>query len=335
MPSDPKALMLLAARANSITGAGVQPWHLKASFQLFDWDGKPTNQGTYEEFWASPTKRKRIFTSTTFTQTEFTTEKGILRSGLNAPPPAPLAQIVNQLIDPMQLDEEKVQHLTVALKENKTKVQTLECLGITGSDRDDSPRYIVGDVFCLDDKIPLLRISTRSGPMAAQVLRNNTVRFQGHYLPQDIQSLAPGPPDGKPRPTFKLHLDSVEVLKTVDEADFAPSADAVPPPRRIELSADVASKQLLNHPKPAYPPIAKAACVSGKVVLEVVIASNGTIESARVISGPPMLQEAAIDSVRKWTYKPFLANGEAVEVGTTATVPFVLPIGAGPGGPCG
>src|SRR5580700_1766841 len=54
MPSDPKALMLLAARANSIAGADVQPWHLKATFQVFDWDGKLTNQGTYEEFWAGP-----------------------------------------------------------------------------------------------------------------------------------------------------------------------------------------------------------------------------------------------------------------------------------------
>jgi protein TonB len=86
----------------------------------------------------------------------------------------------------------------------------------------------------------------------------------------------------------------------------------------------VAAGMLLQKTIPVYPPIAKAARVSGTVVLQAVISKSGTIENLKVISGPAMLQGAAQDAVRSWRYRPYLLNGEPVEVETTVNVVFTL-----------
>jgi len=64
--------------------------------------------------------------------------------------------------------------------------------------------------------------------------------------------------------------------------------------------------------------------VQGQVVLNAIISKHGTIEDLHVLSGHPMLIQAALDAVRQWRYKPFLLNGEPVEVETTVTVIFNL-----------
>jgi TonB family protein len=102
-------------------------------------------------------------------------------------------------------------------------------------------------------------------------------------------------------------------------------ASAVPPPKRIYISAGVAMGMLLEHQIPIYPPEAKTARVSGTVVLESTIGKDGAVEELRVVSGPAMLQQAALDAVRTWRYSPYLLNGEPIEVRTTVNVIFTLP----------
>jgi periplasmic protein TonB len=74
--------------------------------------------------------------------------------------------------------------------------------------------------------------------------------------------------------------------------------------------------------RPVYPAIAKAGHVEGTVVVEAIISRAGTIESLHVISGPMMLQSAAIDAIRAARYRPYRLNGEPTEVQTTITVNF-------------
>jgi hypothetical protein len=69
MPKDPKDLMLLAAGVNGLGGADVKPWHLKANYQTFDADGKPKDQGVFEEWWVGPEKYKVSYSSASFNQT--------------------------------------------------------------------------------------------------------------------------------------------------------------------------------------------------------------------------------------------------------------------------
>jgi protein TonB len=95
-------------------------------------------------------------------------------------------------------------------------------------------------------------------------------------------------------------------------------------PKKIAISSGVATGLLLQKVQPVYPAIAKAARVSGTVVLQATISKSGTIENLRVVSGPAMLQQAAMDAVKNWRYKPYLLNGDPVEVDTQVNVIFSL-----------
>ena len=81
---------------------------------------------------------------------------------------------------------------------------------------------------------------------------------------------------------------------------------------------------LLLKTSPLYPPIARAARVQGTVVLQATISKTGSIENLHVVSGPAMLQQAALDAVKSWRYKPYLLNNEPVEVETQVNVIFTL-----------
>jgi periplasmic protein TonB len=90
------------------------------------------------------------------------------------------------------------------------------------------------------------------------------------------------------------------------------------------VSQGVMNGLLVFKPMPVYPPIALASRTQGTVVLEAIISKSGTIENLRVMSGPAMLQQAALDAVRRWIYRPYLLNRQPVEVETTVNVVFTL-----------
>jgi protein TonB len=73
---------------------------------------------------------------------------------------------------------------------------------------------------------------------------------------------------------------------------------------------------------PKYPPLASKAHVQGKVVLEATLKEDGTVDAIKVISGHPLLVNAAIDCVKLWRYEPSLLNGQPVAVILTAIVTF-------------
>ena len=81
---------------------------------------------------------------------------------------------------------------------------------------------------------------------------------------------------------------------------------------------------LIFRVQPDYPSLARQVRVQGQVVLRAVISREGTIENLQVLSGHPMLVRAAVDAVRQWKYRPYLLNGEPVEVETEVKVNFIL-----------
>ena len=97
-----------------------------------------------------------------------------------------------------------------------------------------------------------------------------------------------------------------------------------PPPERVRVGGQVAAAKLISQPRPNYPPLARQARIQGTVRLEAVISKEGVIENLEVISGHPLLIQAALDAVRRWRYQPTLLNGVPVEVITTIDVNFTL-----------
>jgi protein TonB len=105
------------------------------------------------------------------------------------------------------------------------------------------------------------------------------------------------------------------------------SAAAVPrvaTPQRVRVSQGVSQGLIIRKVQPNYPPLARSARIQGNVLLAAVISKDGSIEGLHVISGHPMLVPAALDAVKQWKYKPYLLNGDAVEVETQITVIFSL-----------
>ena len=95
-------------------------------------------------------------------------------------------------------------------------------------------------------------------------------------------------------------------------------------PNALRVSSTIATGLLLRKVVPQYPPLAKAMHTQGSVVLAATIAKDGTIANLRVVSGPAVLQQAALEAVRQWLYRPYLLNGEPVEVETSVNVIFTL-----------
>ena len=95
-------------------------------------------------------------------------------------------------------------------------------------------------------------------------------------------------------------------------------------PQRVRISQGVTRGLLVQKVEPQYPTLARAARVQGDVVLSAVIDTNGQITNLQLVSGHPMLVPAAIAAVKQWRYKPYLLNGQPVEVETTITVIFSL-----------
>jgi TonB family protein len=101
-------------------------------------------------------------------------------------------------------------------------------------------------------------------------------------------------------------------------------ANLMAAPQREHVSQSVSTGLLVSKVNPTYPPLARQAHIAGTVVLQVENSKTGDIQNLHLISGHPMLAPAAIEAVKQWKYKPYLLNGEPVEVETTVQVNFTL-----------
>lgn len=102
-------------------------------------------------------------------------------------------------------------------------------------------------------------------------------------------------------------------------------APSMTPPMRISLAADVQAESACGGPsQPFYPVLAKQAKIQGTVVLHAIIGTDGTVKELQVVSGHPLLIQAAIEDVKQWRYKPTLKNGQPVEVDTQINVIFKI-----------
>lgn len=96
------------------------------------------------------------------------------------------------------------------------------------------------------------------------------------------------------------------------------------PPKQLTVPAEVMAQNILTKAIPIYPPEAKKARIQGTVVLRALISKDGIVENLQVLSGPQELQQSSLDAVRQWTYKPYLLNGDPIEVETTVNVVYSL-----------
>jgi len=170
---------------------------------------------------------------------------------------------------------------------------------------------------------PLPRIQTQVQPLPGELIAPT-------IIPSDIARVVDAPDAGLaiPRGSFE-GIGSVIPVPIERPPVVAPPPPPPPPAPKassgpIRVGGNVELANLIFQAKPEYPPIARQARVQGAVVMEATISKDGSVVDLRVVSGNPLLNEAAIAAVRQWRYKPTLLNGEPVEVITTITINFAL-----------
>jgi len=323
-----------ASAANTLSGADVHPWHLKATFSLLDEQGKATDHGSYEEFWVSTHKYKRIMAGTGFTRTEFGAEAAPVITGTKNWPSPLFGSLLQAWVFPWPA-RAQIDRFDITAEHCEIDGAGYACfLMKTRPMPIGMPSNVVA-TQCFQPGSTFLRLTLYE---KTTVKRDHPVNFQGRQLPGDIEV------DRNGKVAMTAHLESIESLDPVDDALFVPPPDAVPlpikqirekgspasggmpvlPDGKVSIAPGIAAGLLLSKTAPVYPPIAKAARVQGTVVLQGLIGKDGTLKELHVISGPPLLQQAALDAVQQWVYRPYLLNNEPVEVLTSIYVVFTL-----------
>ena len=126
-----------------------------------------------------------------------------------------------------------------------------------------------------------------------------------------------GPPIG-----VEVHRAIAELTERREgqAAALQPSSCAFPASQKITVSAGVSASMLKTKVVPVYPAEVLKNHVSGMVVLHATISTKGVVEAITVISGPASLQEATLDAVRQWTFRPYQLNNRPIEVETTINI---------------
>jgi TonB family protein len=92
------------------------------------------------------------------------------------------------------------------------------------------------------------------------------------------------------------------------------------PPKKVSQAEALGA--VVSKVAPEYPPIARQLHISGSVTIELTIAESGSVESTSAVSGNPVLTKPAMDTLKKWKFKPFTANGEPVKAQTQISIDF-------------
>jgi len=334
-PKDPKELLQLVARLNGIAGNDQKPWHMKFSFTLFDPDGKEINHGTYDEYWAAAKHFKIVETDDKFSEADYGTENGVVRSGEAVEIPQSFNEVSDKFLHPLANYAVQLASTTakVEVQERQFGQVKLRCIMTTEPAANSHSIDTYGPTTCIDPDIPAVRIL---GPLAQGrlVVFDNIASFRGRYVARDITVKLAG------KPEINAHLDTLESVDAVNEALFTPPPDAKPLtpiaplsnagpepgqiPKIVSISAGIAVGRLIRASPPFYPIWAKQNGISGTVVIQAKIGKDGHVYDAHAISGPDELRGAAVDAVKHWVYKPYVLNGEPVEVLTTVNVIFTL-----------
>jgi protein TonB len=175
------------------------------------------------------------------------------------------------------------------------------------------------------------RVLPHSASTSASNLAENGQIIQPRSIPRTIQQITdvvPPPPvdrggagvDGGTGTRGGVLSSVVSSIGDAMRSAAPPTPTVTRPPRVSRMMEG----NLIYRLEPRYPPLAIQTRIQGDVVLQAVISRFGTIENLQLVSGPPMLVRAAMDAVQQWRYRPYVLNGEPIEVETQVTVKFIL-----------
>jgi TonB family protein len=326
LPKDPRAIFEAAAPLYDFNSPELKPWHLKATYQLYDEKGKPTEQGTYEHWWASPKVYRSTWTRAGVSVSEWNTPEGTSLRKASGGPLRFFERALNSILlsplpshSPLDASRLKLELMMLPVGSEKLACVSSSLQG-EPNNRVSAPSSARVDSYCFDPSTFALRTSY-SNSFTREF--NQIEKTQGRYLPRSL-AISFG--------TQKVFSVSVEVVDGLmpNDAALVPPVDAVLEQRAASQGGSpggdaVTNGELIKKVPPVYPFMARTRHQQGTVALEGVIGTDGRIHDLEVVASPSQrLTHSAVDAVKQWEYKPYLLNGKAVDVDTTVIINFDL-----------
>jgi TonB family protein len=260
---------------------------------------------------------KTVYTSPSYTSTEVQTKEGLYRSKGTTPTPAPLQLVVQEVVHPMPSEKDIGDSKPDLRRETIGKVP-MDCIMLAQEIKNVAYAPLgLFPTYCFDRDKDSLRVSYDFGSQI--IARNKLGTFQQRTVAVELVTLQ------NSITAITAHVDALQSA-ALEDSGFVPSSDLEAVKRdQVSVAPGVMAGQKTGGVNPHYPETSRRNRVAGPVILRARIGTDGHIHSLRVISTPAAdLAIASLDAVRQWTYKPYLLNGEPVDVDTQITVNFAF-----------
>ena len=321
-PKDPRELLALARPAYDFDDVSLKPWHLKGSYQLFDENGKPGEEGAYEYWWTAPGVYRSSWSRPGGMRTEWHTAHGRTMSVASGKRIMAIERDLRDLLVNPVPDVSKLAPGEAEFEKDDLKVGKLNLQFARMSlrrQKDGRPPTIPGvraGTYCFEE--PGLFLAVEHDPDADYTEFHQLRSFQGRVIAGEVIRSFNG------RYLFKYSLDKMTWIDAKDPA-LNPTTDAKVTAEDATRQESAAQSHLLNKVPPIYPPAAKSTHTTGAVLLDVLIGTNGRVRDVVVLgSSSPLLTQAAKDAVGQWQYSPYVVDGEPQEVSTRVKVFFMM-----------
>ncbi|MDR3735763.1 MAG: energy transducer TonB [Acidobacteriaceae bacterium] len=311
-----QARLQRAEALSSLDDAALKPWYLKASFQLFDATGKPSEKGVLEEWWAGPALSKITVTSPSFTGTTVVNSEGTFRNEGKERMPFLLELLERQIVHPMPQRGE-VEGASLQLTQQTVGGNALDCVMLSHAVR-NMPHPTLGTfpTYCMRAK-DMLQVSLDFGNFMA--VRSPFGVFQQRVMPIQVEITL------NAIATVSAHVD---VLKTMPltAADFRVQGNMARVDAQrthVEFEA-IRATQLANQPM-ALPLGFRPNGHSEPIVVRVLLSTDGRVHSIRLVSTPdPILAAPAMMAVMRWTFEPYRFKEQPAEVEVEVPVSIIM-----------
>jgi len=298
LPSTPKEMLKTASELNGLESEMPKPWHIKLTYEEFDMEGDNVRDGSYEEFYFSPKKYKRIYSSDNFHQTEIATDAGLYHVGDQQWPGLTQYRVRNAVVSPFYAFHAERPNWRLDQEKTKFTSGELPCLSLHST---GNLIILPAPTACFQPDSVMLRFM-RAG-FTEGMSYNSIVQFQGRYVAREIMENSNG------KPTLKIHVDELGEITHVDDAFFQVPEGARRLEGRNQAPVDYMDEYGVEKPRPQVP-----SGTYGHVTAKIVVGRDGGVIEASASEGPKKLREAVLKALRNYRFRPYYVLDQPVEV---------------------
>jgi hypothetical protein len=313
MPRKPAALLAIATQNNGLVGPGLAPWHLHATYQLYNTNGKPAQKGTFNEWWAAPDEYKITFDRPHFHYVFYFTPQGAYYSKDTVPQQNEM-RLLHWLVAPVP-ESQNLKGYTFRHVTDKAGHTHFDCLVAVPPAKRNPMVGTEPRMYCMPPGKPMLQfVETMNPAHPSGVFYKSIGTLQGRYIGLDLTV------GFRKRPEVTAHVDSGQVLTHSVNSMFAPPPAEIP--HLIHVPATAKNAPFLT---PAitlagkrfkYPYLAAMLQQQGELVITGAIGTDGNLHHLKVVSSPsPILTKSAMDWLHSLRYRPYKLSGVAIPVG--------------------